>query len=52
MALVFDDEAPVRIVENHYALTGESRKEMVYNKEKLLDLGGVHQDQIWKWKHK
>jgi NADH-quinone oxidoreductase subunit I len=35
-----------------YSLTGLTRKEMVYNKEKLLALGGVHNDQIWKWKHK
>ncbi len=35
-----------------YALIGSNRKEMVYNKEKLLSLGGVHQDQIHKWKHK
>ena len=35
-----------------YSLTGTSRKEMIYNKEKLLALGGVHQDKIQKWKHK
>lgn len=35
-----------------YSLQGESRKEMIFNKEKLLSLGGTHQDQIWKWKHK
>jgi NADH-quinone oxidoreductase subunit I len=35
-----------------YSLTGQSRQEMIYNKEKLLSLGGVHRDQIWKWKHK
>lgn len=35
-----------------YSLSGESRKEMIYNKEKLLALGGVHQDKIWKWKNK
>src|SRR5271167_2557435 len=35
-----------------YSLTGLTRKEMVYDKEKLLALGGVHDDQIWKWKHK
>ena len=34
------------------SLTGLSRKEMVYDKEKLLKLGGVHQDKIQKWKHK
>ena len=35
-----------------YALTGLSRKEMVYDLDKLLALGGVHQDSIQKWKHK
>jgi len=35
-----------------YSLTGTSREEMIYDKEKLLALGGVHQDQIQKWKHK
>ena len=35
-----------------YALTGESRKEMVYKKEKLLAMGGVHHDRIMKWKRK
>ena len=25
---------------------------MIYNKEKLLALGGVHQDKIHKWKTK
>ena len=25
---------------------------MIYNKEKLLALGGVHQDKIRKWKQK
>src|SRR4051812_18718348 len=29
-----------------YSLTGTSRKEMIYNKEKLLSLGGIHQDKI------
>jgi len=35
-----------------YSLTGTSREEMIYNKEKLLALGGVHQDRIRKWEHK
>jgi NADH-quinone oxidoreductase subunit I len=35
-----------------YSLTGLSRKEMVYNKEKLLALGGIHEDKIRKWEHK
>lgn len=35
-----------------YSLTAETRGELIYNKSKLLDLGGVHQDKIRKWKHK
>jgi NADH-quinone oxidoreductase subunit I len=35
-----------------YSLTGYSREEMKFNLEKLLALGGVHQDNIQKWKHK
>ena len=35
-----------------YALTGTSRKEMIYDKEKLLGLGGVHHDEIRKWEKK
>jgi NADH-quinone oxidoreductase subunit I len=34
-----------------YSLTGTSRDELIYNKEKLLALGGVHAG-IQKWKHK
>ncbi len=35
-----------------YSLTGTTRKEMIYNKEKLLELGGVHMDPVKKWKQK
>lgn len=35
-----------------YSLNGESREEMIYNMDKLLALGGVHQDPIMKWKKK
>ena len=35
-----------------YSLTGTSRDQMVYGLEKLLALGGVHQDHIGKWKRK
>lgn len=35
-----------------YSLTAESREELIYDKEKLLALGGVHQDNIMKWKQK
>lgn len=39
-------------LKSDYSLTGESRDEMIYNKEKLLEMGGIHQDKIWKWKNK
>jgi NADH-quinone oxidoreductase subunit I len=35
-----------------YSLTGASRQEMVYDKEKLLALGGTHCDKIRKWEHR
>ena len=35
-----------------YSLTGTNRQEMIYHKDKLLALGGVHQDTIHKWQHK
>ena len=38
-------------LQQHYSLSGLSREEMIYNKEKLLKLGGVHAG-IQKWKHK
>ncbi len=39
-------------LQKDYSLTGESREEMIYHKDKLLDLGGVHQDGIKKWEKK
>ena len=38
-------------LQKDYSLTGGSREEMIYNKEKLLTLGGTHGG-IQKWKHK
>jgi NADH-quinone oxidoreductase subunit I len=35
-----------------YSLTGTSRSELLYDKEKLLALGGVHQDTTRKWDQK
>jgi len=35
-----------------YSLTGTRREDMVYGLDKLLSLGGTHQDGIRKWKHK
>ncbi|MFM8359367.1 MAG: 4Fe-4S binding protein, partial [Verrucomicrobiota bacterium] len=38
-------------LQQDYSLTGGSREEMIYDKEKLLQLGGVHGG-TQKWKHK
>ena len=38
-------------LQKDYSLTGLNRQEMIYDKEKLLELGGVHAG-IQKWKHK
>jgi NADH-quinone oxidoreductase subunit I len=38
-------------LQKDYSLTGHSRSEMIYNKEKLLALGGMHAG-VQKWKHK
>jgi NADH-quinone oxidoreductase subunit I len=35
-----------------YAATGYSRQEMLIPKERLLQLGGTHEDSIMKWKNK
>jgi NADH-quinone oxidoreductase subunit I len=35
-----------------YALVGETREALVHDKEELLRLGGIHQDNIYKWKNK
>jgi len=35
-----------------YSLTGTTRQELIYNQEKLLELGGVHSDQTRKWETK
>jgi NADH-quinone oxidoreductase subunit I len=38
-------------LQKDYSLTGLTRQEMIYDKEKLLALGGTHAG-IQKWKHK
>jgi NADH-quinone oxidoreductase subunit I len=35
-----------------FAITGYSREQLKFHKDKLLELGGVHDDQVWKWKNK
>jgi len=39
-------------LQEDFSLVGLSRQEMIYNKERLLSLGGVHEDAIRKWKRK
>ena len=38
-------------LQQHYSLTGLTREEMIYDQERLLELGGVHAG-IQKWKNK
>ena len=40
------------LMRRDYALTGQSRDEMIFNKEKLLEHGGTHHDDIKKWAKK
>jgi len=40
------------LMRRDYALTGTNREEMVYDKEKLLQHGGTHHDDIRKWEAK
>ncbi len=35
-----------------YEVAGETRSELIFNKEKLLEIGGVRSDDIMKWDHK
>ena len=44
-------EEAIFLMQN-FSLVGATRKEMIFDKEKLLSLGGVHQDSILKWQHK
>ena len=35
-----------------FAVTGYRREDFVFDKAKLLELGGTHDDTTWKWKNK
>lgn len=35
-----------------YSVAGHSRDEVIFKKVRLLELGGIHNDQHWKWKKK
>jgi NADH-quinone oxidoreductase subunit I len=39
-------------LKSDFALTGYTREEMCFEKKELLEMGGVHDDKIWKWKNK
>jgi NADH-quinone oxidoreductase subunit I len=39
-------------LQREFAIAGYSRDELRFHKEKLLELGGVREDSIWKWKFK
>jgi len=39
-------------LQNDFSLSGLSRDQMIYNKEKLLELGGVNNSPIKKWEYK
>lgn len=39
-------------LQNDFAIAGYSREELRFHKDKLLELGGVREDSIWKWKYK
>ena len=38
-------------LKNDFAIAGYQREELQFHKEKLLELGGVRADSIWKWKY-
>jgi NADH-quinone oxidoreductase subunit I len=40
------------VMSRDFSITGYSRAEMQFHKDKLLERGGVHEDKIWKWKNK
>lgn len=39
-------------LQRDFAITGYKREDLQFHKDKLLELGGVREDTIWKWKHK
>ena len=39
-------------LKNDFSINGYSRQELVFNKEKLLELGGVREDMHHKWEKK
>ena len=39
-------------LQRDFALAGYSREELQFHKDRLLELGGIREDSIWKWKYK
>jgi NADH-quinone oxidoreductase subunit I len=39
-------------LQKDFAITGYKRDELQFHKDKLLELGGVREDSVWKWKYK
>jgi NADH-quinone oxidoreductase subunit I len=39
-------------LKQEYAFVGSRRADLVHDKKRLLELGGIHQDHIQKWNHK
>ena len=39
-------------LKNDFAVTGYKRAELQFHKDKLLELGGTQNSEIWKWKNK
>jgi NADH-quinone oxidoreductase subunit I len=35
-----------------FAVTGYTREQLKFDKARLLELGGVREDKVWKWKNK
>lgn len=38
-------------LQKEYDHTGRSREELIFQKDRLLEIGGVHRDRVQKWKH-
>jgi NADH-quinone oxidoreductase subunit I len=39
-------------LQKDFAIAGYNREELQFHKDKLLELGGVREDSIWKWTNK
>ena len=39
-------------LKKQYAITGTSREQMMHNKEKLIEMGGIQLDVVNKWNEK